>query len=590
MGGTIQAVKVVGNQRIEEGTIRSYMLVRAGDSYDGDRVDRSLKVLFATGLFQDVRVTREGEVLTVHVIENPIVNRVAFEGNHKLNDDQLKTETQLRPRSVFSPALADGDRRHILDLYARRGYYNASVEPKIVRLDQNRVDVVFQIDDGWQKCYGDWTADPKKFPNGMKPIADKVKAAGLIPGIWMTMVTSSSNGAHPDGNPGRNLDPTHPATREFIAKTLHERYAEGYRYFKLDFNNPRWKDRHNQKLTRLQLMRDLFKLYRESIGEDCYLCACVGGLNRGALGYADSLRIGTDSGPRWLPMYSGCCMADLFNAIGSIALADGILFSADPDVTYTVPEKYNKQRIGHGNVEPLPYLPNAVRAWHAYVGLLGGVTMTSDVFNTPPWNNDAAVRMMEILYPAAPERGRAFDGQTDPWHRQFGIVASRPWGNFVSAVLLNPGDEPTAAPVRGVPLGGLGRQFHVWSFWDEKYLGTADENYAAPGVSPWGGALLRFTALPQSENAPVLIGSNLHISMGAAEIKSIDVKADRIAIALTDAGARSGALFFHSRKPLSAGKAAGCVLRAVEPAGKDVWKACIENRRRGDSQSIELVR
>ena len=148
MGGTIQAVKVVGNQRIEEGTIRSYMLVRAGDSYDGDRVDRSLKVLFATGLFQDVRVTREGEVLTVHVIENPIVNRVAFEGNHKLNDDQLKTETQLRPRSVFSPALADGDRRHILDLYARRGYYNASVEPKIVRLDQNRVDVVFQIDDG----------------------------------------------------------------------------------------------------------------------------------------------------------------------------------------------------------------------------------------------------------------------------------------------------------------------------------------------------------------------------------------------------------------------------------------------------------
>lgn len=147
-GPTIQAIKVEGNQRIEEGTIRSYMLVRAGDSFDQDRIDRSLKVLYATGLFQDVRLTREGDTLTVHLVENPIVNRVAFEGNHKLTDDQLKTETQLRTRAVFTAAMADADRRHILDLYAKRGYYNASVEPKIVRLEQNRVDVVFQIDDG----------------------------------------------------------------------------------------------------------------------------------------------------------------------------------------------------------------------------------------------------------------------------------------------------------------------------------------------------------------------------------------------------------------------------------------------------------
>jgi outer membrane protein insertion porin family len=144
----IQAIKVEGNQRIEEGTIRSYMLVRPGDGFDQERIDRSLKILYATGLFQDVRLTREGAVLTVHVAENPIVNRVAFEGNHKLTDDQLKTDLQLRARAVFTPTLADADRRHILDLYAQKGYFNASVEPRIIRLDQNRVDVVFQIDDG----------------------------------------------------------------------------------------------------------------------------------------------------------------------------------------------------------------------------------------------------------------------------------------------------------------------------------------------------------------------------------------------------------------------------------------------------------
>jgi outer membrane protein insertion porin family len=84
----------------------------------------------------------------VRVVENPIVNRVAFEGNHKLTDDQLRPEVQLRSRAVFTPALAETDRQHILDMYAKKGYYDATVEPKLIHLDQNRVDVVFQINDG----------------------------------------------------------------------------------------------------------------------------------------------------------------------------------------------------------------------------------------------------------------------------------------------------------------------------------------------------------------------------------------------------------------------------------------------------------
>ena len=146
--GVIKSIKVEGNQRIEEGTIRSYLLVQPGDRFDPDRIDRSLKTLYATGLFQDVRLGRVGNSLVVRVVENPIVNRVAYEGNHKLTDEQLRPELQLRPRAVFTPALAESDRLHILGMYAKRGYYDATVEPKIIRLDQNRVDVVFQINDG----------------------------------------------------------------------------------------------------------------------------------------------------------------------------------------------------------------------------------------------------------------------------------------------------------------------------------------------------------------------------------------------------------------------------------------------------------
>lgn len=144
----ISAIRIEGNQRIEEGTVRSYMLVQPGDLFDSERLDRSLKALYATGLFADVNLRREGNTLVVHVAENPIVNRVVFEGNRKIPDDQLRPDLQLRPRSVFTSALAQLDRQKILDQYAKKGRFGARVEPKIIQLDQNRVDLVFEITEG----------------------------------------------------------------------------------------------------------------------------------------------------------------------------------------------------------------------------------------------------------------------------------------------------------------------------------------------------------------------------------------------------------------------------------------------------------
>lgn len=141
----ISAIEVRGNQRIEAATVRSYMLVQPGDPYDADRVDRSLRTLFGTGLFKDATITRNGSTLIVQVVENPSVNRVAFEGNRKVSDDVLQAAIQLRPRAVFTPQVAQADRQTMLDLYARRGRFGTQIEPKIIQLDQNRVDVVFEI-------------------------------------------------------------------------------------------------------------------------------------------------------------------------------------------------------------------------------------------------------------------------------------------------------------------------------------------------------------------------------------------------------------------------------------------------------------
>jgi outer membrane protein insertion porin family len=144
----ISAIKVVGAARIEEGTVRSYMLVQPGDPFDPDKIDRSLKTLYATGLFRDVNLKRDGSVLVVTVVENPIINRIAFEGNHKVSDDVLRPLLDERARAVYTPQLAQSDRQKILDAYAKKGRFGATVEPKVIHLEQNRVDVVFEITDG----------------------------------------------------------------------------------------------------------------------------------------------------------------------------------------------------------------------------------------------------------------------------------------------------------------------------------------------------------------------------------------------------------------------------------------------------------
>jgi outer membrane protein insertion porin family len=147
-GGIIKEVRIEGTQRVEPETVKSYLLVQPGDPFDADRVDRSLKALFATGLFTDVTLRREGDALVVHVVENPVINRIAFEGNRKLSNQTLTDEIQLRPRVVYTREKVQSDVKRILDLYRRNGRFAASVDPKVIPLEQNRVDLVFEIDEG----------------------------------------------------------------------------------------------------------------------------------------------------------------------------------------------------------------------------------------------------------------------------------------------------------------------------------------------------------------------------------------------------------------------------------------------------------
>lgn len=147
-GDSIASIRVEGAQRVDTRTIVSYLTVKPGDSFNASALDASLKSIFRTGLFVDATLGREGHILVVRVKENPVINKVAFEGNSALTVAALEAEIQLRSRTVFTRPKAQADVQRILELYRRSGRFAARVEPRVVELSQNRVDLVFEIQEG----------------------------------------------------------------------------------------------------------------------------------------------------------------------------------------------------------------------------------------------------------------------------------------------------------------------------------------------------------------------------------------------------------------------------------------------------------
>jgi hypothetical protein len=254
--------------------------------------------------------------------------------------------------------------------------------------DHHRLPMpVVQIDDGWQNCYGDWRRN-QRFAGGWQPCLDAIARRGSTPGIWVAPLrvarASGLIDAHPewmqrrtdgrlhgqDGDAPANetwIDPTHPQARAWIRDVIAGLRRDGFTYFKIDFNHVHEGVRlHDAKKTRFQALRDLYALYRETIGEDAYLLGCLG-LSRAVCGHADAVRIGPDACSIWRAEHP-CTIETCIRATIGSSLANGILWANDPDVAYTAP-------VGAlGEPE--------VRTWLGHVSLLGGSVLTSDPFHT----------------------------------------------------------------------------------------------------------------------------------------------------------------------------------------------------------------
>jgi outer membrane protein insertion porin family len=148
LAATVNNIIFNGNQRVENETILSYMQLGRGDQFSDEAIDASIKALFQTGLFRDVSIVRQGGSLVITVSENPLINIVNIEGNEEVDDESLLKEVEVRESIIYTKARVSADTKRILAVYQKQGFYNVRVAPKLIRLPENRINLVFEVNEG----------------------------------------------------------------------------------------------------------------------------------------------------------------------------------------------------------------------------------------------------------------------------------------------------------------------------------------------------------------------------------------------------------------------------------------------------------
>jgi signal transduction histidine kinase len=387
---------------------------------------------------------------------------------------------------------------------------------------------------------------PGRFPEGLPFYAKAIAATGARPGLRLEFEGISDPGS-------------------MIRKSV----GEGFAYLKLSDMQP-VRGSRNAKLTGFEIMRGLYADVRRAAGPSTYLLNSPLHLDRASVGFVDASRTGTTATRKnVLPVMEEVLRSYHLN---------GRWFAIDNDHFYLGTDIANVSEIVGG--WPV------VRTWMSMAGLSCGAAFTSDPLNLesvkPFWRN------LEVMTPPAREKTEVLDlGTGAQWPRLVGQVR-REWGDATVALLWNPLEKESAIKLDFKNVGMQPEQrYAVWSFWDNRYLGLAQEFWNTPSLAPSASQHLRFTPIPDS-TVPQLIGSNLHILCGAAEIKTIRSSRTSMAIDLTDAGARAGDLFVYSRFLPILKSASGLVVTAIDQAGENVWRIRMRDREPGAAQRIAL--
>jgi len=141
-------IAVQGNRRIDADAIRQHFHSSPGARLTPAAIDAALKELYATGLFDDVRIVPSGAHVIVTVVEAPVIERIRFEGNKQIKDKDITRETGLKPGGPMTKSAVQNEVTRIIEAYHHNGRYDVKVTPKTIARGDGRVDLVFEIQEG----------------------------------------------------------------------------------------------------------------------------------------------------------------------------------------------------------------------------------------------------------------------------------------------------------------------------------------------------------------------------------------------------------------------------------------------------------
>ncbi len=424
------------------------------------------------------------------------------------------------------------DVRGVVDAVAKS---KGRLAPGVVQLDADFQHLINSLNGG---------TDP---PDELVDYARRIASIGARPGIRL------------------ELGPSHEQNAKLVEKAV----KSGFTYLKVASSEAGYLN--SEKQTRFEAVRASFAVVRQAAGEDAYLMCLKDRPDRAAVGMVDSCR------NSWYTVRQELRPV-MVEALRSYHL-NNLWFAVDDDSYYVGTDISNISQVTGG--WPL------VRTRMSMVGLSCGTAFTSDPLHwasfQPYWRN------VEVLTPPARESTEVIDiGTGQDWPRLVSHVR-RPWGHSTIALLWNPGTTEQEVTLDFSKAGmDPKRRYAVWSFWDNRYLGVAEGSWTTPRLGPSASQHLCFTELDKTPSKPVLIGSNLHIYCGAAEVAHVTSLESGMAINLTDSGARDGDLFLYSRIPPVLKEVTGCVVAGISSAGEYVWRINLRDRQRGVEQRIEL--
>ena len=395
------------------------------------------------------------------------------------------------------------------------------------------VDLV-QIDDGYSPAIGDWLEVNERFSDGMAPLAAEISRRGKNPGIWVApfTVTRGSRvfkekkewlqrdrkgkvklaGISPDwGGRFYGLDVTNPEVLDWLREVFETLAGYGYRFFKLDFMACGALDgkRHDDSVTRAQAVRRALEVIREAVGSDAIIMAAGGPVMLG-VGILDAQRVSGDVAPFWRTSYQTALRDratpgvrnSLMNTM-TRAFMSGRLFDGDPDCLLT---RTSDTKLTDAERRTLA----------SAIAVLGGSFMLSDDMTN--WGEEELALAAKCLPHA---RGLAYC--PDLWLREVPqYLASRmtdPGGEYVMAMAVNWFKKESDMSFHLRELGLEEGRWHACEFWSGQYLGELTDEAQMPGIEPHGCGLLRLT---KAEDRPRLIGSNINLSQGAAELTAME--------------------------------------------------------------------